>query len=319
MNALGIHLTGRVARSVLVNEQGTVLASARAESTNLAGAAADAARQSLGTSEVRRIGLAVDPLERLDVAAASQQVEALGSVRVVAAGASSIVAEVWVGAATGARNAVSLWVGDTVLAGVLLDGQPWPGAHGVAGSVAWLALNPVERQDYRKLGSLAAEVSHAGMVRRLAWRIQAGDESTVRGQASELGAITAAQVFDGARRGDGVSISVVRDVAKYIGMAIANLANAIDPEVVVLAGPICSASDLLFDPIRQECARCLAPPLAEQFRFEISILGADGVAIGAARLAMAAPATAGKPAGKKHGTKNTRGQGEEPRVRRRNT
>ncbi len=308
MNALGIHLTGRVARSVLVDEQGTVLASARAESSNPAGAAEDAARQSLGTSEVSRIGLAVDPLEGLGHAAVSQQLAALGSVRVVAAGASSIAAEVWAGAAVGARNAVSLWIGDTVLAGLLLEGQPWPGAHGLAGSVAWLALNPVERQDYRKLGSLAAEVSHPGMVRRLAWRIQAGDESTVRGQAGDLADITAAQVFDGARRGDGVSVSVVREVAKYIGMAIANLANAIDPDVVVLAGPIASAGDLLRDPIRQECARCLPPPLAEQFRFEISPLGADGIAIGAARLAMVGPATAERPA-KKQGAEKGRAPG----------
>jgi hypothetical protein len=77
----------------------------------------------------------------------------------------------------GARraHAVCLHIGDEVFAGLLLDGRPWSGAHGRAGAAAWLALNPVERQDYRKLGSLAAEVSAKGIARRLSWRVQAGD------------------------------------------------------------------------------------------------------------------------------------------------
>ena len=86
-------------------------------------------------------------------------------------------------------------------------------------------MNPVERQDYRRFGSLAAEVSSKGIARRLSWRIQAGDHSAVLERAGDLEAITSAHVFEGARGGDGVSISVVRDTAKYIGMAIANLAS----------------------------------------------------------------------------------------------
>jgi predicted NBD/HSP70 family sugar kinase len=205
-------------------------------------------------------------------------------------GAAAVVAEAWVGAARGANHAICLSIGERVLAGILLDGTPWAGAHGLAGSAAWLALNPVERQDYRKHGSLAAEVSYKGIARRLAWRIQAGDHSAVLERAGDLEAITAAHVFEGARTGDGVSISVVRDTAKYIGMAVANLAGALDPEVIVLSGAVSKAGDLLLDPVRQECARRLSPAMLEQFRLEISPLGEDGVAIGAARLAALARA-----------------------------
>ena len=146
----------------------------------------------------------------------------------------AIVAESWVGAAQGAQHAICLWVGDRVFAGLMLDGKPWTGAHGLAGSAAWLALNPVERQDYRRFGSLAAEVSNAGIARRFCWRIESGDRSAVLDEAGGLEKITADHVLDGARSGDGVAISVVRDTAKYLGMAIANLASAIDPDVIVL-------------------------------------------------------------------------------------
>src|SRR5262249_15391322 len=153
--------------------------------------------------------------------------------------------------AQGARHAVCLHIGDEIFAGILLDGKPWSGAHHRAGAAAWLALNPVERQDYRRLGSLAAEVSARGIARRLSWRIQAGDGWRVLETAGSLDAITGAMVFDGARSGDGVAISVVRDTAKYIAMAVATLAATIDPEVIVVSGSV-AAADLMLEPVRQE-------------------------------------------------------------------
>lgn len=288
MDALGIHLDRRRATAVIVADDGAVRASAAVEGREIAAAAQEAIRQALAEHAFDAAGIAGNGHEDADfnkVVSALRADPRLEKMAVVGAGAAAVTAEEWVGAAKGTRHAICLWIGEDVLAGILLDGRTWSGAHGLAGAAAWLALNPVERQDYRKFGSLAAEVSDKGIARRLAWRIQAGDSSAVLERAGDLDAITATHVFDGARSGDGVSISVVRDTAKYIGMAVSNLAAAIDPEVVVISGPVAAAADLLLEPVRQECARRLPPPLADQFRCEISPLGVDGVAIGAARLA----------------------------------
>jgi predicted NBD/HSP70 family sugar kinase len=209
--------------------------------------------------------------------------------RAVGAGLAAVTAETWIGAARGMKHVVALVLGERIAAGLLIDGHPWEGAHGLAGSAAWLALNPVERQDYRKFGSLDAEVSARGIARRLVWRIQAGDRSGVLEKAGDLDAITAGHVFDGARGRDGVSISVVRDTAKYIAMAVANLVATVDPDIVVLDGDLAAAGDLLLEPVRQECARRLSPALFSHLRVEISPLGSDAIAIGAARLALNAP------------------------------
>lgn len=281
MLALGLDVAEGGARGVLIEDDGTVVR--RARHTGDSGLRALVEELSAG-HRPDAIGLAT---ERPGVRVAGM--DGLSSTpHACTAGAAAVVAESWIGAARGARQAVCLLIGDRVLAGVLLDGVPWVGAHGFAGSAAWFALNPVERQDYRKFGSLAAEVSSAGIARRLAWRIQTGDESVVLERAGSLESITASHVFDGARSGDGVSISVIRDTAKYIGMAVANMASCIDPEIIVLAGALAEARDLLLEPVRQECARRLPPGLVEQFRFEISTLGEDLVAIGAARLALLA-------------------------------
>lgn len=280
MHAVGIDAADRFT-IVLVDGDGRVTGRTVSTTATLDGLA-------LGRGEGRPsvVGIASDPTASLP--ATVLKGKGLAAPHVCSAGAAAVTAEAWIGAARGARHAVSLVIGDRVLAGILLDGTPLSGAHGLAGAAAWLALNPVERQDYRKYGSLAAEVSTRGIARRLSWRIQAGDYSAVLEKAGDLDAITAAHVFDGARTGDGVSVSVVRDTAKYIGMAVATLAAALDPEVVVLAGAIAAAGDLMLDPVRQEVARRLPPAMADKLRIEISPLGEDGVAIGAARLAMLA-------------------------------
>lgn len=282
---LGIEVSGTAARAVTIDEDGQVLRAASFSGEDAAGAlraALAGSKESAGSP----VGVALD-----DPAAAGHIANPAPGAPppvVCRAGDALVSAEAWMGAARGVRNAVCLWLGERVFAGVLLNGEPWQGSHGLAGAAAWLALNPVERQDYRKYGSFAAEVNDGGIGRRLAWRVQAGDESSVGGQASSLDAIAAADVFAGARAGDGVAISVVRDTARYIAMAAVNLAIALDPEIVVVGGPITSARDLLFESTRQDFDRRLPPSMIGRVQCEFSPLGEDAIGIGAARLAMAA-------------------------------
>jgi predicted NBD/HSP70 family sugar kinase len=281
MLALGIDAWDSATRGVAVDAQGKVLRRARNDGTE--SGVRTLLNELAAGHRPDTVGVAADT-----AGAGLGAVEGWPVPLICTSGAAAVVAESWIGAAVGARDAVCLVIGDRVIAGLMLNNAPWLGAHGLAGAAAWFALNPVERQDYRKFGNLAAEVSSDGIARRLAWRVQAGDESMVIERAGSLDAITAAHVFEGARRGDGVAISVVRETAKYIGMAIANMASLIDPEIVVLGGPIADARDLLLEPIRQEFARRLPAGIAQQLRFAISDLGEHAVATGAARLAMVA-------------------------------
>ena len=275
MLSLGLDLSERPARAVVIDEAGEVVARGTGAD------AAEAVRAAVHTRASDVAGVAMFSDAKDDPAVAGVK-----AVTRCTPGAAAIAAESWIGAAKGARNAVCLYIGDEVFAGILLDGQPWSGAHGRAGAAGWLALNPVERQDYRKLGSLAAEVSAKGIARRLSWRVQAGDRSRVLENAGgSLEAITGQLVFEGARAGDGVAISVVRDTAKYIGMAVATLAAAVDPDVVVVGGSV-AAADLMLEPVRQECMRRLPPEWMADLRVEFSTLGPDAIAIGAARLAL---------------------------------
>ena len=295
---LGLELDDTRAVAVVVDDQGTVRARAQADAGGDLGAAAARALEqiqiSMGGSDAGVLGVAaINP----DSAAIAPVVSQL-ALRfdgpftrngAVLSGTAAAAAEAWVGAARGVKDVVFFAVGQYTSGGIVRDGLAVTGARGRAGSVAWLSLNPVEREDYRKTGCLEAEVAAAGIVRRMIWRIKAGDRSRVQDVIKDdLSAITVDHVLDAARNGDGVSISVVRDTAKYLGMAAANLVVVTDPEMLVLGGIMASAADLLIEPLRAEIARRLPKPMMDALKIETAVLGADAAAIGAARLVAAA-------------------------------
>lgn len=239
------------------------------------------------------IGAAVtdpDAAAIADIVASAAGVAAIGRrPRVVTHGSAIALAEHWRGAARDCPFVVALTIGDFTQAGLVVHGDVFEGSHGRAGSAAWLALNPVEREDYRRAGCLDAEVGAAGIVKRIVWRIKAGDRSRVDELAGkDLSAITVGHIFAAARDGDGVAISVVRDTARYIGMAVANVAAILDPDIVVLAGVVADAADLLLEPSRAEALRRVSPGMGATLRIAVAELGEDAAAMGAARAAMLA-------------------------------
>jgi predicted NBD/HSP70 family sugar kinase len=296
MPMLGLELLDAGVIAVAVDEVGGVQARASVDAAGDLTAAANTALDRVATAsgDARVLGVAAfNPestvLPPVIVSLAQRFTGSFAQHGASPAGAAAAVAEAWVGAASGVQDVVFFAVDEHTTGGVIRQGAAMTGARGRAANVAWLSLNPVEREDYRKTGCLEAEVSAAGIVRRLIWRIKAGDRSRVRETVKDdLSAITAQHVLDAARQGDGVSISVVRDTAKYLGMAAANLVVLADPEMLVLGGIMASAADLLLDPMRVEIARRLPRAMMDALAITTASLGADAAAIGAARLAGAA-------------------------------
>lgn len=295
---LGLELDDTRAVAVRVDDQGEVRARAQVDADGDLGAAAERALAEIQISptgsDAGLLGVAaIDPDSPAIAPVVAQLALRFGGPfnrnGAVLSGTAAAAAEAWIGAARGVQNVVFFAVGQHATGGIVRGGLAIAGARGRAGSVAWLSLNPVEREDYRKTGCLEAEVAAAGIVRRMIWRIKAGDRSRVQDVVKDdLSAITVDHVLGAARNGDGVSISVVRDTAKYLGMAAANLVVVTDPEMLVLGGIMASAADLLIEPLRTEIARRLPKPMMEALRMETAVLGADAAAIGAARLATAA-------------------------------
>jgi glucokinase len=290
---LGINVDSGRARAVLMDANGAIAARGESAASDANDAILVAAREALAGANGARpaaVGLSFpDPDSRnwpSDLTFLSAAVGQNVPVRTVSTGNASALAESWYGSGKGVRNLIAFSIGPCASAGVISNGALLSGAHGLASSVQWLALNPVEREDYRRMGCLEAEGGAAGIVRRLIWRVKSGDRSRVVDAAGgDFNAVTLDMILKGARDNDGVSISVIRDTVKYLAMAISNIAAVVDPEVILLGGILESSGDLLLDPIRQECARRMPPGIFDNVRIEVSQLGADCAPMGAARFA----------------------------------
>lgn len=295
---LGISVDGGHARGVLMDSSGSVTARAASSTPNVNDAIVAVARETLAAANGAHPSAAAisfpDPDAKnwpSDLSFLSAAIGEKVPIRTLSTGNASAIAEIWYGSGKGARDLVAFSIGPCVSAGVVSNGALLAGAHGLASSVQWLALNPVEREDYRRMGCLEAEGGAAGIVRRLIWRIKSGDRSRVLDAAGgDFNAITLEMILKAAHENDGVSISVIRDTVKYLAMAVSNIAAVVDPEVIVLGGILQSSGDLLLDPIRQECARRMPPGIYDNARIEVSTLGPDSSPMGAARFAEFGPA-----------------------------
>ena len=282
----GVELLDSAALAVAVDHDGAVRNRAAVEASGDLSKAADGAVAELKLAPGTVVGVTTCNPEAPGAGdAAAALAERFGQ-PVLPAGVAAALAETWVGAAKGSEDVVYFAVAKHAIAGIVRDGCAMIGAHGRATSVAWLPLNPVEREDYRKIGCLEAEVAAHGIVRRLVWRVKAGDPSGVLDAVgNDLTKITAEHVLAAARAGDGVSISVMRDTAKYLGMAAANLVLVVDPTMLVLGGIMADAADLLLEPVRTEIGRRLPRSMIDALAIATATLGADAAAIGAARQA----------------------------------
>jgi glucokinase len=292
---LGISMNGGESAAVLMAPDGSVIARAETQGDAAPSGLTETARKVLALSSgasLSAVGLSLaDPDMSTWTTSIDALAQAIGAgpslpIRTLSVGNASAVAEVWYGAAKGVRDLITFSTGPCVSAGLICNGVLLSGAHGLAGSVQWLALNPVEREDYRRLGNLEAEGSSAGIVRRLIWRIKSGDDSRlIENGSADFGAITLDRIFQAARDGDSVSISVIRDAVKYLAMAVSNMAAIVDPELIVLGGMLVTAEDLLLETFKQECSRRMPPVIFERVKIELSTLGGDSAPLGAARFA----------------------------------
>jgi glucokinase len=125
------------------------------------------------------------------------------------------------------------------------------------------------------LGRLARDAAEAGKGPRLV-TLAGGDPELVKGE----------HVTIAANEGDPDALEVLRSFGWWAALGIANLVNVLDPEVVVVAGGLVEAGEVLMEPIRASYRELV---LAADFRPEVRIVPAqlrgDAGAIGAALLA----------------------------------
>ncbi|RDU35374.1 glucokinase [Neobacillus piezotolerans] len=194
--------------------------------------------------------------------------------------------EMWMGAGDGAKDLVCVTLGTGVGGGVIANGHILQGAGGAAGEIGHITSVPAggAQCNCGKTGCLETIASATGIVRLAMEAAAAGEKGRLADMISNTGIVSAKDVFDCASGGDAAATRVVDEVAFHLGLALANIANTLNPEKIVLGGGVSRAGDLLLNKVKEQFARYAFERVRETTTIALATLGNDAGVIGAAWL-----------------------------------
>ena len=199
----------------------------------------------------------------------------------------AMLAEAVHGAARGTRNALMLTIGTGIGGGVWIDGELYRGATGSAGELGHVVVDPDGPRCQGNCpgrGCVEAFASGTAIGERGREVARAEPDSALGRIAAEGTAITAVEVGRAARDGDQAAAGILDRAGRMLGVALVSLANAFEPEVIVVGGGGMALGDLLLDPAREELAGRALDPMSST-PVVAAELGPEAGMIGAATLA----------------------------------
>ncbi|OES44370.1 ROK family glucokinase [Domibacillus iocasae] len=181
--------------------------------------------------------------------------------------------EMWRGAGSGAGDVVCVTLGTGVGGGVVSKGMIITGVNGAAGEIGHITVEPENGFlcNCGKHGCLETVASATGIVNLYK---QEGKEAP-----------DARTVFEHAAAGDEAAKRVIDRCAFYLGLAIGNIANIVNPAKIVIGGGVSEAGEALLLPLEAYVKQFTFPRAMDVLSLEKAQLGNDAGVIGAAYLA----------------------------------
>jgi glucokinase len=194
--------------------------------------------------------------------------------------------EMWQGAARNCRTIICLTLGTGVGGAIVFDRQLWRGVDGTAGELGHTSVEPFGGVKCKcgNVGCLEVYASATAIVRM-------AREGSAQQASSSLNSIPAAEwtserIARAAIERDPLALDVFRRAGAYLGIAMANLINIFNPEMIVIGGGVSAAWDLFAQPAREEVMRRAFPVPAGRCQIVRGECGDDAGLLGAAWLAL---------------------------------
>jgi glucokinase len=309
--AVGIDVGGTKTAAALVGDDGRVLAletlPTPADDVDATLATVVKAARAVMTSDVRAVGIAaaglVDwksgelvfapNLAWRQVPLVAYLTSELG-VEVVADNDNTAAAwgEYVFGAGRGFKDLLLVGVGTGIGGGIVSGGRLFHGAHGFAAEIGHIVMDPAgpfcgcgNRGCWEQFASGQALTRAGGAAVRDGAATSLADLT-----GGDPGRVTGPMVTQAARDGDVVSIAILADVGHWLGVGIGGLVNILDPEIVVMAGGVAEAGDLLLAPARTAYRDTVeAAEMRPDVPIVLAALGNQAGVVGAAALVLEAP------------------------------
>jgi glucokinase-like ROK family protein len=195
--------------------------------------------------------------------------------------------EHYFGIAQDVQNLIYLSAGVGLGGGIIINGELFRGSSGYAGEIGHMTVDPRGPLcGCGKRGCWETLVGPRAIVRRVRERVENDDEilSRLAGGASSL--VDVNGVVEAAQNGNEAARTALEEVGEQLGIGIANLVNAFNPELVVLGGALSLASDFLMPSIERMVEMHMLSQPGEVVEIASSAHGADACVMGAVALVL---------------------------------
>ncbi len=187
------------------------------------------------------------------------------------------------------QSSVFLTLGTGLGAGIVINGRPWSGAHGVGSELGHMTLVVDGVPCTCGNDGCAERYCSATAIIRMAKQACLGypESAILQLAGGDPERISAKTVIDAAKGGDSVALRVFDHYAKYLAILVNNITAFLDPEMIVLGGGVSHAGQFLLDAVQEQLPRYLMYKTLPSPRLEMAQLGNEAGIIGAALLGKA--------------------------------
>lgn len=205
-----------------------------------------------------------------------------GEVRVLNDASAAVLGEQRAGAGRGCRDVALFTLGTGVGGGLIVDGRLVVGRHGMAGELGHVVVREGGRPcPCGNLGCIEAYASGSAIGTIARERLV---DPTVVSSLREVDEPTGRSVATAAQDGDVFAQQVLVEVGTWLGVAAANVVNALDPELILVGGGAASSNAPWLLPAAAESLahHLIGSPWRQAPPIELTALGDDAGMVGAA-------------------------------------
>ncbi len=195
--------------------------------------------------------------------------------------------EHYFGVAQDVQNLIYLSAGVGLGGGIMINGKLFRGSSGYAGEVGHMTVDPHGPLcGCGKHGCWETLVGPRAIVRRVKEKVENGDDVLSRLADGTSSLVDVSGVVRAAEDGNEAAITALEEVGEQLGIGIANLVNAFNPQLVVLGGALSLASDFLMPSIERTVKMHTLSQPGEVVEIASSAHGADACVMGAVALVL---------------------------------
>src|SRR5215472_2992932 len=182
---------------------------------------------------------------------------------------------------------VFIEVGMGIGAAIFMDGKLYRGPGGSAGEFGHMTVEENGPLcSCGNTGCLEAMASCAAIIQTVKNAVRHGVNSKVTELVEgDLDRVSVEAIVQAAKENDTLSSRVLHEAISRIGVILADVINLLNPSFVIFAGPLFRhGGDFLLDQLRDIIRRRALEKSATEAKLQISTLGSEAAALGAARL-----------------------------------